>query len=119
MITIDNFYTSTEVSFKACKRPKRLPNYVSKRTGYHNGYEWVILPLNKQTVSSEYWYAEDKQGKYVIRSSNHWSNRNDNVECKKVASCKWSIHIPRNRSNKLKKYKSTCGKAYLQDFKQV
>lgn len=75
-----NFFIKTKANFKACKKPKRKPDYISlDRYGY---------------ISSKYWY--NKNG--VIRMSNHWSrinieNANNSIfECGKVASCHWTIH---------------------------
>jgi len=50
--------------------------------------------LWKNNPSSEYWYGSDKKGAYVIRLSGHWSNQNKKIECKKIASYKWSLIVP-------------------------
>ena len=52
--TFDNFYKDTKAVFEGTERPKGKPNYTS-----YSG--------------SEYWYGEDKGGKYVVRGSDHWS----------------------------------------------
>lgn len=100
------FYKNTKATFKGCKRPKRRPDYVSlNKFGY---------------ISSLYWYGENKNGKYVIRESNHWSyvysdptllEETSLRECKKVASCFWTL--------KSFRLTSKCGKCYLKDFKAI
>ena len=52
--TFDNFYKDTKAVFEGTERPKGKPDYTS-----YSG--------------SEYWYGEDKSGKYVVRGSDHWS----------------------------------------------
>ena len=52
--TFDNFYKDTKAVFEGTERPKEEPDYTS-----YSG--------------SEYWYGEDKDGKYVVRGSDHWS----------------------------------------------
>ena len=52
--TFDNFYKDTKAVFEGTERPKGKPDYIS-----YSG--------------SEYWYGEDKGGKYVVRGSDHWS----------------------------------------------
>ena len=52
--TFDNFYKDTKAVFEGTERPKGKPDYTS-----YSG--------------SEYWYGEDKGGKYVVRGSDHWS----------------------------------------------
>ena len=52
--TFDNFYKDTKAVFEGTERPKGEPDYTS-----YSG--------------SEYWYGEDKGGKYVVRGSDHWS----------------------------------------------
>ena len=52
--TFDNFYKDTKAVFEGSERPKGKPDYTS-----YSG--------------SEYWYGEDKDGKYVVRGSDHWS----------------------------------------------
>ena len=52
--TFDNFYKDTKAVFEGTERPERKPDYTS-----YSG--------------SEYWYGEDKGGKYVVRGSDHWS----------------------------------------------
>ena len=52
--TFDNFYKDTKAVFEGTERPKGRPDYTS-----YSG--------------SEYWYGEDKGGKYVVRGSDHWS----------------------------------------------
>lgn len=68
-------------------------------------------------VSSSYWYGEDSKGKYVIRSSNHWSAKNSLIDCKNVASCIWNLFVPK-QTNALQNNKESCGKAYLSWFKE-
>ena len=52
--TFNNFYKDTKAVFEGTERPKGKPDYTS-----YSG--------------SEYWYGEDKGGKYVVRGSDHWS----------------------------------------------
>ena len=52
--TFDNFYKDTKAVFEGTERPEGKPDYTS-----YSG--------------SEYWYGEDKDGKYVVRGSDHWS----------------------------------------------
>ena len=52
--TFDNFYKDTKAVFEGTERPEGKPDYTS-----YSG--------------SEYWYGEDKGGKYVVRGSDHWS----------------------------------------------
>lgn len=54
IFTFDNFYKDTKAVFEGTERPKGKPDYTS-----YSG--------------SEYWYGEDKGGKYVVRGSDHWS----------------------------------------------
>lgn len=127
-ITHDNFHLGTEATFKACKKPKRKPDYVSKS-------------------GSAYWYGGDSIGQYVIRESGHWVTRfsNDTVQkfkhlrysdwncvdgkfihngtvdrkfeipnltsdCYSIATCKWYLFCPNGVPMKLTS--SRCG-AYM------
>lgn len=99
-ITIDNYFVSSIASFKACKRPKRKPDYIS-----YNKYGYI---------SSMYWYGEDKNGQYVIRHSDHWSHVHTKdwhclTECIRVARCYWVLYG--------KDVESCCGKCHLKNFK--
>lgn len=95
MITLNNFYSCTKATFKACKRPKRKPDY-------------------KSDSGSKYWYGVDKNGEYVIRHSDHWVDyrykEHVDKQCRRIASCYWSINIPSN--------KSFTGKCYLKHFRR-
>ena len=115
MITFNNFFVNTEAFFKGCKRPKRKPDFISKT---HYG-----------EISSEYWYGENKKGKFVIRSSDHWVffkkfDRNKRiVDCPSIASCQWHLKSTLNL-NANDKYTSNyknvlSGKCYLKDFKEL
>lgn len=53
-ITHDNFFVNTFACFKGCKKPKKNPDFISNS-------------------GSEYWYGEDRNGRFVIRHSDHWS----------------------------------------------
>lgn len=106
-ITQDNFYLGTKCCFKGCKRPKRAANFTS-----YNRHE---------EIHSEYWYGEDKKGKYVIRCSDHWSKSNNEevFSCEKISSCYWwittnckKIYFHENPYNGFH-----CGKAYFSRFK--
>lgn len=110
-ITYDNFYTNTFAVFKACKRPLRKSDYVSRDC--ERGY-----------ISSEYWYGKDSVGEYVIRCSDHWASRNNKIDCRNVASCIWELFVPKQSQAKLsstinctRKDNMYCGKAYLSWFK--
>jgi hypothetical protein len=117
MITIFNYFIHTKGSFKACKRPLRKPNYISYSRGYYDYNQYEYVEYSKPIISSEYWYGEDKKGKYVIRSSNRWSNRNNETECKKISTCVWDLYIPRYKSKNKESYAITSGKIYLSDLK--
>ena len=52
---LGDFYIDTRCKFKACRIPKRPPNYISY--------------TKKGEVSSIYWFGKDKKGFYVIRLS--------------------------------------------------
>ena len=79
-INKNNYYISTRCRFKACRRPKRDPDYESES-------------------GSRYWYTD----KGVYRESCHWSriygtNAGDlwftNLEeCNRVANCFWIFEI--------------------------
>lgn len=99
MTTFNNYFIETRATFRGCSTPKRKPDY-------------------KSASGSLYWYGTDRNGKYVIRYSDHWLMRNriysNNListyaprECKRIASCLWKL-----KTNKL----SNCGKCYLNDF---
>jgi hypothetical protein len=105
-ITINNYFTQTKASFRACKKPLRKPDYQSKS-------------------GSQYWYGSNSKGQYVIRESDHWICRtlfNDGKkkkrfidrECKSIASCQWRI-----KCKKADNYVPICGKAYLSDFRKI
>jgi len=67
MFNYSNFHKNSFASFKACKKPKREPDFISPS-------------------GSEYWYSQDKNGGYVIRFSDHWGS---------VASCLWKLFCPK------------------------
>jgi len=96
VITYDNYYSNTFAIFKACKKPKREPNYIS-------------------SSDSVYWYGENKRGKYVIRCSDHWTRENHGKrDCRRIASCQWEII-----GKDLHSYSSfsfMTGKCYLSTF---
>jgi hypothetical protein len=166
MITKDNYYLNTFAVFKACKRPKRKPDFISyskdvkmlkitidsireyiDRTegAYNNchyinekGVEFIenqfkissplifnelmLYEINGKAdihyspISSEYWYGSDKNGDYIIRSSDHWSKRNEEIDCRNVASCIWNLFVPK-KSKHIERGKC-CGKAYIHWFKK-
>lgn len=104
-VTFDNFYLNTKATFKGCKIPKREADYTSL-----NQYD---------EVSSEYWYGEDKKGKFVIRVSDHWvtiygfGKNEKEQDCDRIASCSWNIKT----NTQDKGYNIFfAGKAYLSDF---
>jgi hypothetical protein len=108
-VTINNFHEATKASWKACKTPNRLPDYVS--------YD------RKGKVSSSYWYNEEEG--YVIRQSDHWSGyryRSQGIvesyigDCRKVASCNWEIYFPCERLMESYEGNKATGKCYLKDF---
>ena len=116
MITFNNFFVNTEAFFKGCKRPKRKPDFVSKT---HYG-----------ETSSEYWYGENKKGKFVIRSSDHWvffkkfDRSKRVVDCPSIASCEWHIKTTLNLKKEKSEHDSDynnviCGKCYLKNFKEL
>ena len=106
-VTIHNFFSKTFGLFKGCKRPKRNPDYISYSKKYPD------------LISSEYWYGVDKNGKYVIRFSDHWVRykniKNDLWEygCKMIASCNWQLKANFNKLSN----KNNCGKIYLNKMK--
>lgn len=110
-ITQDNFFLGTKCRFKGCKRPKRVPDYIS----YNNNKKG-------RGISSEYWYNEDKKGKYVIRCSAHWSSSNEMQVhfCKKISFCYWWLitNCKNAYDNDSSCFKSHCGKAYYIYFKK-
>lgn len=97
-----NFYVGTKATFKACRKPTRVADYVSTdREG---------------NPSSYYWYTE--QG--VYRYSAHWSviyypkYTNDNTtECGKISSCFWKLRCSK-ASNSWK-----CGFTSWQSFSSM
>ena len=97
-IDFNNFFLNTTAYFKGCKKPKRKPDYVSDS-------------------GSEYWYSEDKKGKFVIRNSNHWvsyknfDRKSKVIQCMSIASCFWFL-----KTNEYSK-PSYAGKCYLKNFK--
>lgn len=105
-ISQDNFYLGTKCKFKGCKSPKREPDYVScTRSG--------------MKVSSMYWYGQNKNGAYVIRSSDHWSDSNDPVASirGKIASCYWWLTTNSKSAYEGPGYDMWfTGKAYFKDF---
>lgn len=96
-----NFWRKTRAHFTPCERPKRSPDFKSKRS-------W-------------YWDVSDD---YVIRSSDHWSN-----SCGNIKDCFWTIDEEAFRENKTC-YKNTkkskakrkktwlTGKCYYADFQR-
>jgi len=111
MITKENFFMNTFALYKICKRPKRKPDYIS----YNKNYGGM--------VSSEYWYGSDKNGDFVIRSSNHWVLRKDNqksldADCNMISSCNWQIILPLQSKYDNDK-RTIVGKAYFSKFKKI
>lgn len=104
-INFENFFISTKATFKACKTPKRKPDFESES-------------------GSRYWYGENKQGKYVIRESDHWSktvcHKRSVDGCGNIASCKWNIFIPKHSKDvffrRMRETSIVSGKCYLSDF---
>ena len=92
-----NFFKGTKGVFKACKTPKRKPDYISKS-------------------GSKYWYGYNKKGSYVIRKSDHWVKTYHRKGgffldgCKRVASCFWCL-----KGNMWKQ--ANTGKIYFKDLK--
>jgi hypothetical protein len=87
----DNFYNRTMAIFEPCAKPELTPDYVSfsRITGAR---------------SSEYWYGQDDNGFYVIRESDHWSERGD---CLFITNCWWTLE------------QGSCGKCYFKNFKFI
>lgn len=105
-VTLQDYFLNTFAVFKACKKPKRQPDFVSY-TKY----------FDEPRVSSMYWYGDNGKGEtYVIRFSGHWSKRNSKMEIKNVASCFWQLFIPRKETKSLKEGKWQAGKCLLKDF---
>lgn len=83
-VTFDDFFENTAAVYVAQEQaPEGTPNYTSPS-------------------GSRYWYGEDEQGKYVIRRSDHWSDRMTSDEAidsfesnpgryRNIASCYWGI----------------------------
>ena len=79
-INKENYYISTRCHFKACRRPRREPDYESNS-------------------GSLYWYTD----KGVYRESPHWSRIygvdirelwfTNMEECNRIASCFWILEI--------------------------
>lgn len=79
-INKNNYFLSTRCRFKACRRPRRKPDYESNS-------------------GSRYWYTDVG----VYRESAHWSRiygiDTDDLwftnltECNRVASCFWILEI--------------------------
>ena len=102
MITLYNYCFNTVATFKGCKTPRRMPDYISKS-------------------GSEYWYGKDKNGNYVIRQSDHWCTVKimhtitKTRETRKIASCNW--HLVSNLDFYKYSYAKRTGKCYLHSFK--
>ena len=120
-ISFENFYHGTFAGFKACKTPKRKPDYIS-----YDRYG---------DISSKYWYGTDKNGSYVIRSSSHWClyahrkdvNKARAGECRRIANNYWyfftnKIDITTHtqhlsfRSQITVFTQTDCGKVYLKNM---
>ena len=106
-----NYYMGTFATFKACKIPKRQPNFVSES-------------------GSKYWYGEDKRGPYVVRASDHWCWHyyNNTLPARAlaggsrtIASCFWNIRSNRPiEEKKIPYFRSLkAGKAYFSNFKPI
>ena len=102
---LGDFYKNTRCEFKACRIPKRPPNFVSY--------------TKKGEVSSVYWYGYNRNGYYVIRLSDHWCRVSKNLKncneqmhgnCDRIASCWWSL---------VGNSSTMCGKAYKSDFTKI
>jgi len=106
MVTLNNFFVKSEVTFESCDIPTTEPNYVS----YGN-----TRYCHKGDISSTYWYGTDFGGEYVIRKSTHWVKiftKNDIIShCERIKNCMW--HFKGERSFNM------CGKAYLKNFKEI
>lgn len=90
--------------FKGCKTPKRKPDHIS-RSG------------------SKYWYGEDSIGKWVIRQSNHWTEKRELnsskdtgdwviYQCDNIGTSFWAIKCTNPNEEIL------TGKCYLANIKQ-
>ena len=93
--------------FKICKKPNKKPSHIS--------YYGVA-------VSSIYWNGEDKNGKYLIRCSKHWSafiNNNGNamLDMRQCGMIKNSFFII--KGNTKTKQRTICGKVYIKNFKKI
>ena len=86
MKTIQNFFLKTYGVYKPCKRPVRNPDFESPS-------------------GSQYWFGENKNGKYIIRSSNHWG---------KAKGCYWDL----KNAETYRLEEPVCGKIYLHQFKK-
>lgn len=107
MITLDTFFIDTEVIWKACKEPRRTPDFVS-------------------ASGSKYWYGENKKGVFVVRKSDHWCKikgliHTIEIDRRRVASCRWHLKTSSKGIARLllMKRQSVSGKAYLKDFKRL
>lgn len=124
MITTDNYFLSTQGSWKPCKKPKKKPSFTSYKRTYtyffkdeikpffkhsfvdYEGYKRFYYEDKKLGISSRYWYGQDKKGNYIIRESDHWG---------KVASCYWS-----KKFNTLNDYRKTItAKIYLKNLESL
>lgn len=106
MITFDNFYHNSIGTWKGCKKPNRKPDYISyNRDG---------------KISSIYWYGENKNGRFVIRMSAHWTSykQNKTIEkgCTSVASCYWRL---RTNSQKIGMGNWQSGKIFLSELRKI
>ena len=122
MKNTSNFFKETYCMFKACKEPKRKPDYISYIKTYYDHYEELYIQLEEKDwiISSKYWYGKDKNGKYVIRSSGHWSKRNNVLEVEAIRTCYWELYSPRTKQKCIKNIRTNefyAGKAYLSWFK--
>lgn len=91
--------------FKACKTPKRKPDFISNS-------------------GSKYWYGKDSLGKWLKRQSNHWTEKRELncseimgdyvvFQCENIASSYWAIKTKNPDSHTL------TGKCYLKDIKKL
>ena len=85
------FFHATKGTWKRCNKPKRKPDYVSKRK---------YMGIETKCISSQYWYGSDSKGDYIIRQSDHWGN---------VATCFWLL----TKGRESEKTTLKCGKIYI------